>query len=614
MANSPITPSVAPGNYYSPQTVSFAFDSTVKEVAFTQGNYPPSLSKYIAYDTLNPPNPFIAVTEDGAGKVVYDGGFPKIYNNSTVGWNGVGTKPSTFAALSPAHRYIYNALQWIAHPGKAKKLLVIGDRATSVDNNYLIKGAAGNGFGITLTNIATIAGFSIAFKDSDDYGGASAKLDCPLSELEQYAAVLFVSSRSGAVPWITEQCVNNLVAYRESGHGIFMITDHGYILNSINDVTNASAGFFKSANALASRFGAYFTGDYGRVPVNVGFLRRTYGDHPLYNGMTDSDNVAAGGSESMVVVTTTPMQSPTSIQSVTTTALGKSQYNLLASLNDGNTYTAKFLYNVMPGMAKPFELVITNAGRAKINAALASGVPITDYEVWHRPGVTTVLPGMTSIAGLARMGVPEIAANMSKTEVSFCIHLSTGTVDFYPRTLAIMSGDVLLGAVSVDLVGSAVDIPLFVPLVMRGVDSKAFLKDTNHTYSDILSATGFNTFLNAQETRRKQWMPDLAVGNTLYAQGVDLPAKSEAVLLEIEIVYSNAEAQEAQILAESIAEHQKVVVDLSSNASIVFDAGTWWATSQPLTAFVKPGHFVYSHINKKLYYLDGAGVLIDLTK
>ena len=87
MATSPITPSVPPGNYYSNQTIAFSFDPAVNGVTMTTGMYPPSLSKYIAYDTLTPPGPFIAVTEDGRGRVLYDGGFPKIYNNRITGWN-----------------------------------------------------------------------------------------------------------------------------------------------------------------------------------------------------------------------------------------------------------------------------------------------------------------------------------------------------------------------------------------------------------------------------------------------------------------------------------------------------------------------------------------------
>lgn len=54
------------------------------EVAYTLNGLPPALSEYIAYDTLTPANPFIAVTQDGAGNVVYDGGFPKLYNQYAV--------------------------------------------------------------------------------------------------------------------------------------------------------------------------------------------------------------------------------------------------------------------------------------------------------------------------------------------------------------------------------------------------------------------------------------------------------------------------------------------------------------------------------------------------
>lgn len=78
MSNSAVTVDVVPGYYLENQTINVAFNESVESVAINKDGTPPSISKYIAYDTLNPPNPFISVTEDGAGRVVYDGGFPKL--------------------------------------------------------------------------------------------------------------------------------------------------------------------------------------------------------------------------------------------------------------------------------------------------------------------------------------------------------------------------------------------------------------------------------------------------------------------------------------------------------------------------------------------------------
>lgn len=538
MATSPITPSVPPGNYYSNQTIAFSFDPTVNGVTMTTGMYPPSLSKYIAYDTLTPPGPFIAVTEDGRGRVLYDGGFPKIYNNRMP-----APVPTTFAGLSPAHKYFHNVIKWIANPAKPKKVLLLGDRHAGVNASYLIKSTAGNGFYTVLTTIATIAGFTYDVKDTADY--ADFMLDMTAAELNQYAAVIFVSSWDRTTPAITTQAVNNLVAFREAGGGIMIITDHGYNLNSINDVNTLGSGFFKTGNAIASRFGAYFTGSYDRVAVNVGFLRSTYGDHPVYNGLLDTDDFAASGSESIIVVTTTPTTPPNQVQPVTTTATGMNNVNMLLNMNDGSIYTEKLSYNIQQ-QPKPFELIVTDVGRAAMNAALANNTPLTNFEVWSRPGTTTITSATTSIAGMTRMGVPEFAANMSRTDSTFYIHLSGGNLlTFWPRTIAIMAGGVLLGAISVDMVGAA-DNPYIIPLLMRGVDPKTFVSDTSHSYGNVLSSAGFNTYLNALDTARSKWNPTLLEGNVLYGQGLGLSAIGEAMLVEVDVVSTPLELEVAK--------------------------------------------------------------------
>lgn len=546
-----ITPSVAPGNFYSPQTVSFGFSSEVTGVASTTGAYPPSLSKYIAYDTLTPPGPFIAVTEDGRGRVLYDGGFPKIYNNRMTGWNGVGTLPATFADLIPAHKYFHNVIKWIANPAKAKKVLVIGDRDPSHGANYMVKSTSNNGFNITLSRISMIAGFTVDFKDTADY--PNAMLDMTATELNAYAAVIFVGSSDSTAPRITTQAVDNLVAYREAGNGILMITDHGYNLASINDVNNAGQAFFKTVNMVAARFGAYFTGNFDRTAVNVGYLRSTYGDHPVYNGLLDTDDFAASGSESIIVVTQTPIQSPGQVGSFTANAIGMNQINLLVNLQDGSTYSEKFQYNIQNEIKKPFELVITTAGKALMDAALTNNTPITNFEVWHRPGTTNITAATTTISGLTKMGVPEIATSVDQKNVSFYIHLSSGVEAFYPRTLAIMSGSTILGAVSVNLVNGD-DAPFFVPLLMKNVSPKVFLSNTNNSYNDGLSVDSFNAFLSAQEKQRALWQPTLFEANTLYGQGLGLPAKSESILVEVDVISTPAELEAAKLNVVSMQE------------------------------------------------------------
>jgi hypothetical protein len=255
-------------------------------------------SQYIAYDTLTPPNPFIGVTQDNKGKVVYDGGFPKMYNTHAPASGSL-----TFNELSGTFKYLYNAFNWIANKDLldvgVRKMLVLGDKPLSI-SSYRVKGTASTDFSISLTRLAQIANFEIVIKDTDDYGGY---LNPTLEELSQYNFVMLVGSRfSGDPNILTDSAVNALESYRNQGGGIFIITDHGPTLSSEEEALANTGGFFSVVNKLALRFGVYFSGYVDRSNVNVGFLRTTYGDHPLYNNLLDTDTIYGGGSESSVVI------------------------------------------------------------------------------------------------------------------------------------------------------------------------------------------------------------------------------------------------------------------------------------------------------------------------
>ena len=333
-----MTPTPTPGPFLEGQNVTFTFSADVVGVAYSTDGTPPSISKYIAYDTLTPPNPFIAVTEDGRGRVVYDGGFPKFYN---------GTKPivgAQFSDLTGGQKFFYNAIRWISNAEKVaagnSKVLVLGDAIST--ENYSIKSTAGNGFFDTLQRMFAALGVTYVLKDRSDYGGTA--LNPTLAELEGYACVVVFSTLFTSGQYVTNQALNDLVTYRENGNGIFLITDHGAVLNTIQEAMGSHTGFFRTANHIATRFGAFFSGDFNRTPVNVGFLRSTYGDHPLYNGLLDSEAVAAGGSESKVVVTTATVYAPGSLPAIRVDKKGINTLQILAVLADGSMAAARYVY------------------------------------------------------------------------------------------------------------------------------------------------------------------------------------------------------------------------------------------------------------------------------
>lgn len=516
---------VAEGYYLSPFTTRMILSGNVQSLQFSVNGAPPSISKYVAYDQLVPPNPFIAVTQDGTGNVVYDGGFPKFYNsvapvaginasitmefkatcqggpvganlyyynaftnkNVTIAtgdklvfdmlqnspdarvgldaitandpalfpgqyslrdWgapgaplvndqNGIrihpagdlggravnqwyhrefdmtpcagqtfikwsmayeGETPGDFATrfrdiyildrngnikatlfkdvidlpnsssaesgasgytnlvkslydprgqLTASFKYLYNAILWTANPKKVtagnRKILILGDAIAAA--NYAIKSTGPDGFNTSFIRLCAAVGFTPTFKDVTDYTGT--QLNPTAAELDQYACVLFMSSAFSTFAAITDQAVAALVAYREASNGLIIVTDHGPVVNNIAQAYPLSSGaFFATGNKLIVQFGAYFSGDYNRTPVNVGFLRSTYGDHPLYAGMTNAESISAGGSESRVQVASFSSVLPGNVPPFSI-PLGKTIIRVAAILNSGEIVPYKIEYNVV---------------------------------------------------------------------------------------------------------------------------------------------------------------------------------------------------------------------------------------------------------------------------
>ena len=343
MANE-ITYSVEPGYYLQPFSVQMVLAEAIQSIQFSVNGGAPSISKYVAYDQSVPPVPFIAVTQDGRGNVVYDGGFPKFYNTYAPAGN------ETFATLSASFKYFYNAMRFIENPVKVaagnRNVLVIGDTIST--SSYRVKGVATSDFNTTFNRLAAICGYTFTYKERSDWAGGL--INATLSELEQYCAIIVMSSVSqtpGAPYLITPECIDAILTYRENGNGIYVITDHGPVINDIQTAVSANrGGFFATANAIVTGFGAWFSGDYNRTPINVGFLRSTYGDHPLYNGMTNAENIHAGGSESRVNVATFTSVSPEDVQPIQI-GQGRTTIQVAAVLDTGEIVTSRVVFWVV---------------------------------------------------------------------------------------------------------------------------------------------------------------------------------------------------------------------------------------------------------------------------
>jgi hypothetical protein len=333
-----------PSVYTANQNVTITPGNDASFFILGDGINPPALSEYIAYDQLTPPGPFLAVTQDGKGNVVYDGGFPKFYNSQYAGASWPG-----FAAAPAAFKYMYNALNFCRNEEKYaagnRKVLILGEASTS----YQVDSLAADGFKKTLDMICGAAGFVPTYRLNTSYPGGN--FDPTVSELDGYVCIIMFSTIYDltGVGHITQRGVNDLVSIRAAGTGIIFVTDHGVPDGSAN---SDYIGFYATANRVMINFGAKFQGNFDRTPVNVGFLRANYGDHPLYNGMLDSESIFAGGSESKVIVAQYPHYDtthPAPVQLVN--KQGVNYVRTLTKLTDGSVKAETFVYIIGEGNA-----------------------------------------------------------------------------------------------------------------------------------------------------------------------------------------------------------------------------------------------------------------------
>jgi len=331
-----------------PITVNFSVDSRVVNIAETQDGSNPTIAKYIAYDNLNPPNPFIATVQDGRGNVLFDGGFPKYYNMR------VNSSWTSFSQLNDTFKYFHNALDWIANDDKVsegnRKMLFLGD--SNPGESYNIKQTGGSDFKTSIETMCTTGNWDPTYLTREDFSGG--QIDLSYADLEPYVGVFLMSSRHTSNRYITQSTVDNLLAFREAGNGMFIITDHG---------SSADNGFYRTANFIAEELGAQFLGYYNRSPVNVGFLIDNYGNHPLWSGMDRSGYVHAGSSESEIIVDETP--TTTTADSLTVSEQGFKTARFLIELDTGEKVFETYSYGLNAGDPITFNNDIQN-GELKI--------------------------------------------------------------------------------------------------------------------------------------------------------------------------------------------------------------------------------------------------------
>ncbi|ABY63124.1 virion structural protein [Pseudomonas phage 201phi2-1] len=378
-----ISTSIQPGYYTTGQTLTVTFPANTRRAIVTRNERSPVLTEILAYDTGPitpvPPGdpagptidrPFLAVTQDGRGNVIYDGGFPKFYNDQIAANNG-GTypavNPNTFATLTPAQKYLYNGLNFCANPRKVaagnRKVLFIGNSVKGysfvlTDSHYQNQGGAraDNGFRDTLDGICQAGNWTPTYYDLPDN---SSKIDFTFDYLDQFATVVFFglyATQSPSETHVTERFAKELAAYRTAGNGIAIITDHcNDNFTSVADALARGFVFGADATRLAKEYGCYFSGNVDRQPVLVSEIKRQIGypgppeSHPLLNGLPDTAYIFAGASESLVMpeLYTNEEVDPDQPLVVPMNTAGTYRVNVLVQLDDGTILTKPMLFQVI---------------------------------------------------------------------------------------------------------------------------------------------------------------------------------------------------------------------------------------------------------------------------
>lgn len=245
----------------------------------------PVVVNTVAASAKYPPDkqPYVQTVEDGRGRLILDGSFPKFYNNQWIGG-------ATYNALNDREKAIANSFLFLLE-GR-NKVLVLGD--APISGSYPVKGTGSNGFYTTLTSIASTLGLEMTIKDVADY--ANDLLNPSFSELMMYDMIFVMSSVIQSSPSITNAASIAIAEARRNNIGVYICTDHGS--------DSPTSGFYATANAILKNIvpDAAFLGRWDFSPgETVGFNKMHFGDSPLFDNLDDSALMPASNSDSSVI-------------------------------------------------------------------------------------------------------------------------------------------------------------------------------------------------------------------------------------------------------------------------------------------------------------------------
>lgn len=295
-----ITLNPPPGGYTEPQVVKVTGPAGYSVQVTRDGRDPVIVRTVAGTDKFAPDvYPYIQAIDDGRGRAIFDGSFPKYYNSN---WNS----STSFYGLTSGCKFLYNAINYLRQ-GRTR-ILFLGDKGIAqepLDGPHKIKGTGRDDFRHTMAGIAELLGLDYAFRDASDWAGNEVNIS--FAECMQYDVIFFMSSNLDQ-PAISSSAAANIAQARRQGVGIYICTDNGHVAK--NSTERYPEGFYLNANVVVEAItNANFTGNMDFDPgKTVAYNKATFGDSPMFAGMDDTENVFASTSDSFIDQEVTPLE------------------------------------------------------------------------------------------------------------------------------------------------------------------------------------------------------------------------------------------------------------------------------------------------------------------
>ncbi len=353
-----LTLSPPPGTYSTPQTVNVTGPSNISGVVVTtDGNDPVVVKTVVSSDKYAPSEyPYVQTIEDGRGRAIFDGAFTKYYNRWWVDASNASGNPTNFTQLAPSFKILYNSLNFLRKDGIGTRLLVLGDKYSGSDSggsdNYIASHFIDDPMGTTgwatsMHGIASLMGFSITIKTSQDYAGNM--LDPTFAECMNYDIIFLFSSTVMQPPntsrkFLTPEGAANIAQARRNGVGIYICTDNGGGPSGDGTVRYPES-FYATANILVGAMtNANFQGNMDFSPgTTVGYNKAKWGDSPLFANLNDSDIMAASDSDSFV---NQAVSNPSPLPTTVDIPEGYTSVKFAIIHTDGSVSFEQYGYNV----------------------------------------------------------------------------------------------------------------------------------------------------------------------------------------------------------------------------------------------------------------------------